>query len=164
MLAAKLSDGERLVYPKKLGAVLLALGHDPFLHRRGQERTKVVLVALDTSGSMPDSVVEWLTTLVGQTDGVESHWLSFDGRVVPFVPGERVGGGGGTDFQNVVDYAEGRLEVNGRRCEEMPEAVIMLTDGYAEPDRWIWLITDDGDDWPDRHHPPMSCHRITEGQ
>ncbi|MFC5827554.1 hypothetical protein [Nonomuraea insulae] len=65
-LASKLREGERLIYPKKLGAVLLALGHDPMLSRRGPERTKVVLVAIDTSGSMSDDVVEWLTTLVGQ--------------------------------------------------------------------------------------------------
>ncbi len=169
-LASKLRDGTRLVYPKKQGAVLLALGHDPMLSRRGQERTKVVLIALDTSGSMPDAVVEWLTSLVGQTDGVESHWVSFDGVVMPFVPGERVHGGGGTNFQNVVDYAEGRLPVNGRRFEERPDAVIMVTDGYAaevtpaDPDRWIWLITDGGDDWPDRHHPPMACHRVHTGE
>ncbi|WP_225993251.1 DUF2201 family putative metallopeptidase [Actinomadura rudentiformis] len=170
VLASKLDESERLVYPKKHGAILLALGHDPMLTRRGPERKKVVLIAFDTSGSMPDSVVDWLTTLVGQTDGVESHWLSFDGVVMPFVPGERVAGGGGTDFQNVVDYAEGRLTVNGKRFEEHPDAIIMVTDGYAphvtpaEPERWIWLITDNGDDWPDRHHPPMACHRVTSGR
>jgi hypothetical protein len=169
VLASKLEESDRLVYPKKQGAIMLALGHEPMLARRGPQRTKVVLVAFDTSGSMPDSVVDWLTTLVGQTDGVESHWLSFDGVVMPFVPGERVTGGGGTDFQNVVDYAEGRLEVNGRRLEVEPDAIIMVTDGYAphvtpaDPDRWIWLITDGGDDWPDRHHPPMACHRVTSG-
>ncbi|MFC7328195.1 hypothetical protein [Marinactinospora rubrisoli] len=168
-LASKLRDGERLIYPKKLGAVMLSLGFDPMLSRRGRERTKVVLVAIDTSGSMPDRVVEWLTTLVGQTDGVESHWLSFDGMVMPFAPGERVRGGGGTNFQNVVDYAEGRIEVGGRRFEERPDAVIMVTDGHAphvtpaDPDRWIWLITENGDTWPERHHPPMACHRVTTG-
>ncbi|MCF6476474.1 hypothetical protein FAF44_50275 [Nonomuraea sp. MG754425] len=168
-LAAKLREGERLVYPKKLGAVLLSLGHDPMLSRRGPERVKVVLVAFDTSGSMPDSVVRWLTTLVGQTDGVETHWLSFDGAVMPFAAGERVLGGGGTDFQNVVDYAEGRLEVGGRVLEQRPDAVIMVTDGYAprvtpaDPGRWIWLITDGGDTWPETHDPPMACHRVTTG-
>ncbi|WP_220270242.1 DUF2201 family putative metallopeptidase [Marinitenerispora sediminis] len=161
-LASKLREGERLVYPKKLGAVMLSLGFDPMLSRRGRERTKVVLVAIDTSGSMPDEVVEWLTTLVGQTDGVETHWLSFDGVVMPFVPGERVRGGGGTNFQNVVDYAEGRLEVGGRRFEERFDAAIMVTDGYAphvtpaDPDKWIWLITAEGDTWPERHNPPTS--------
>ncbi|MFU8853351.1 DUF2201 family putative metallopeptidase [Micromonospora sp. SL1-18] len=170
VLASKLSEGERLVYPKKYGGVLLALGHEPMLQRRGPERTKVVLVAFDTSGSMPDKVVTWLTTLVGQTDGVESHWLSFDGRVTPFVPGERVTGGGGTNFQNVVDYVEGRAEVDGKRFELEPDAIIMVTDGYAsavtpvQPDRWIWLITDDGDDWPERHQPPMACHRVRSGE
>lgn len=170
VLASKLAEGDRLVYPKKHGAVLLALGHDPVLARRGPERTKVVLIAFDTSGSMPDHVVEWLTTLVGRTDGVESHWLAFDGVVQPFVPGERVVGGGGTDFRNVVEYAEGRLEVDGRRFETQPDAIIMVTDGYAahvtpaDPGRWIWLITDDGDDWPDRHDPPMACHRVASAR
>ncbi|MEU1785480.1 hypothetical protein ABZ553_06250 [Streptomyces sparsogenes] len=169
VLASKLREGERLVYPKKHGAVLLALGHDPMLSRRGAERTKVVVVALDTSASMPQSVVDWITSLVGRTDGVESHWLSFDGAVMPFVPGERVLGGGGTNFQQVVDYVEGRLAVNGRRFEERADAVIMVTDGYApkvapaQPDRWIWLITEGGDDWPERHDPPMACHRVITG-
>ena len=167
VLASKLTEGERLIYPKKHGAVLLALGHEPFLQRRGPERTKVVLVAFDTSGSMPDHVVAWLTTLVGQTDGVQSHWLSFDGAVQPFKPGERVVGGGGTNFQHVVDYAEGRLEVDGKRFTEDVDAVVMVTDGYAprvtpaQPDKWIWLITDGGDEWPERHDPPMACHRVT---
>ncbi|GAA2213760.1 hypothetical protein GCM10009850_092230 [Nonomuraea monospora] len=169
-LASKLREGERLVYPKKLGAVLLSLGHEPMLSRRGPERVKVVLVAFDTSGSMPDAVVEWLTTLVGRTDGVETHWLSFDGEVMPFVAGERVLGGGGTNFQNVVDYAEGRLQVAGRAFEHRPDAVIMVTDGYApavtpsDPGRWIWLITDGGSTWPETHNPPMACHRVTTGE
>lgn len=166
VMASKLIEGERLVYPKKRGAILAALGRDPVLSRRGPERRKVVVIALDTSGSMPTSVVRWVTDLVGQIDGVEAHWLSFDGVVMPFQPGERVYGGGGTSFQAVADYVEGRTEVRGRHFDGRPDAVIMLTDGFAphitpaEPDKWIWLITASGDDWPDQHHPPMSCHRI----
>jgi hypothetical protein len=169
VLASKLREGERLVYPKKRGALLAALGQDPMLARRGNERTKVVVIAYDTSGSMPHHVVEWLTELVGQAEGVETHWLSFDGVVMPFVPGERVHGGGGTNFQNVADYVEGRLEVNGSRFDEHVDAIVMLTDGYAphitpaEPDKWIWLITEGGDEWPDQHNPPMACHRVITG-
>jgi hypothetical protein len=170
VLASKLREGERLVYPKKRGALLAALGHDPMLARRGLERTKVVVIAYDTSGSMPDRVVTWLTELVGKADGVETHWLSFDGLVMPFKPGERVLGGGGTNFQNVADYIEGRVEIEGiGRFEEAVDAVVMLTDGYAsaitpaEPDKWIWLITEGGDDWPERHNPPMDCHRVRTG-
>lgn len=168
-LASKLREGERLIYPKKLGAVLLSLGMDPMLSRRGQERTKVVLVAIDTSGSMPNAVIDWITTLVGQTDGVETHWLSFDGEVMPFRPGEAVLGGGGTSFANVVDYAEGRYAIEGKRFDESFDAAIMVTDGYAspvtprDPDRWIWLITDGGDTWPETHNPPMACHRVATG-
>lgn len=169
VVASKLREGERLVYPKKRGALLTALGHDPVLSRRGPVRDKVLVIAYDTSGSMPDSVVDWLTELVGRIDGVEAHWLSFDGVVMPFAPGERVYGGGGTSFQAVCDYVEGRTEVQGRRFEERPDAVIVLTDGYAphitprDPDTWIWLITEGGDDWPDAHDPPMACHRVTTG-
>ena len=104
--------------------------------------------------------------VVGRIDGVEAHWLSFDGAVMPFKPGERVRGGGGTSFQIVADYLEGRSEIDGRRFEERPDAVVVLTDGYAppitpaEPDKWIWLITEGGDDWPERRRPQMACHRI----
>ncbi|WP_330275485.1 hypothetical protein OG205_07375 [Lentzea sp. NBC_00516] len=166
VLGSKLREGERLVYPKKRGAVLAVLGHDPMLSRRGPVRDKVLVIAYDTSGSMPSSVVEWMTDLVGGIDGVRAHWLAFDGVVMPFRPGEPVLGGGGTSFQAVVDHVEGRSMVNGEHFEEQPDAVIMLTDGHAppvtpaEPDKWIWLITEGGDDWPDHHTPPMACHRV----
>ncbi|MGW0422372.1 DUF2201 family putative metallopeptidase [Streptomyces sp. NPDC003015] len=169
VLGSRLRDGERLVYPKKRGALLAALGQDPMLSRRGPVREKVLVVAYDTSGSMPDHVVEWLTRLVGRIDGVEAHWLSFDAAVMPFRPGERVYGGGGTSFQVVADYVEGRTEVDGRRFDVTPDAVVMLTDGYAppitpaEPDKWIWLITAGGDDWPETHNPAMDCHRVITG-
>ncbi|MEU0569786.1 hypothetical protein ABZ297_31015 [Nonomuraea sp. NPDC005983] len=166
VLGSRLRAGERLVYPKKRGALLAALRYDPTLARRGPERVRSLVIAFDTSGSMPGRVVEWLTELVGQVDGVEARWLSFDAVVMPFRPGELVYGGGGTDFGGVRDYVEGRLEVNGERIDTHPDAVIVVTDGHAppitpvQPDRWIWLITSDGDDWPDRQHPPMACHRV----
>ncbi|MEU9607397.1 hypothetical protein [Streptomyces sp. NPDC048057] len=169
VVASRLRDGERLVYPKKRGALLAALGHDPMLSRRGPVRDKVLVIAYDTSGSMPDRVVHWLTELVGGIDGVEAHWLSFDSVVLPFRPGERVYGGGGTSFQAVADYVEGRTAVDGLPFHTAPDAVVVLTDGYAphitpaEPDKWIWLITEGGDDWPDAHTPPMACHRVTTG-
>ncbi|WP_326725956.1 hypothetical protein OHT59_07630 [Streptomyces sp. NBC_00243] len=169
MLGSKLRDGERLVYPKKRGALLTALGQDPMLSRSGPVRDKVLVIAYDTSGSMPNRVIEWLTELVGRVDGVEAHWLSFDTVVMPFAAGERVYGGGGTSFQAVADYVEGRTEVNGRLCEASPDAVVMLTDGHAppitpaEPDKWIWLITEGGHEWPETHTPAMACHRVTTG-
>lgn len=166
VLGSKLREGERLVYPKKRGAVLAVLGHEPMLSRRGPVRDKVLVIAYDTSGSMPSSVVGWMTELVGGIDGVQAHWLAFDGVVMPFRPGEPVLGGGGTSFQAVVDYVEGRSTVDEKYFEERPDAVVVLTDGYAphvtpaEPDKWIWLITEGGDDWPDAHTPPMACHRV----
>jgi len=170
VLGSRLGEGERLVYPKKRGALLNALGQPPMLSRRGPIRRKVLVIAYDTSGSMPNHVVDWLTELVGRIDGVEAHWLSFDAVVMPFRPGERVYGGGGTSFQAVADHVEGRtVSGDGSTFDERPDAIVVLTDGYAppitpaEPDKWIWLITEGGDDWPDHHHPPMACHRVTTG-
>nr|WP_107908228.1 hypothetical protein [Streptomyces chartreusis] len=169
VLGSKLRDGERLVYPKKRGALLAALGQDPMLARRGPVRDKVLVIAYDTSGSMPAHVIDWLTELVGRIDGVEGHWLSFDAVVMPFAPGERVYGGGGTSFHVVADYVEGRTEVNGGRLDVVPDAVVVLTDGLAppitpaEPEKWIWLITEGGSEWPETHNPAMDCHRVTTG-
>ncbi|MFE2581135.1 hypothetical protein [Streptomyces sp. NPDC059378] len=166
VLGSRLRDGERLVYPKKRGALLAALGQDPMLARRGPVREKVLVIAYDTSGSMPQHVVTWLTGLVGRIDGVEAHWLSFDAVVMPFAPGERVYGGGGTSFQAVADYVEGRTAVDGQRLEVRPDAVVVLTDGHApaiapaEPEKWIWLITEGGSEWPETHTPAMACHRV----
>ncbi|MBS2537152.1 hypothetical protein KGQ20_30785 [Catenulispora sp. NF23] len=171
VLASKLAEGERLIYPKKRGAVLAALGEDPTLSRRGPERHRVVAIAVDASGSMPAAVVDWVASLVGQLDGVEAHWLSFDAAVVPFAPGDPLVGGGGTSFQAVADYLEGRAPSvkTGEPFDETLDAVIMVTDGIAapitpaEPDKWIWLITERGDDWPENHTPQMACHKVRTG-
>ena len=170
-MASLLKEGEKLQYVKKRGAIDMVLGRDPMLSRRGEEEVKRVLIALDTSGSMPQTVVEYLTQLVGYTDGVEALWVSFDGIVTLFVPGERVVGGGGTNFANVMDYAEGRLEINGHKLDDEPDAIIMLTDGEADPirpenpERWIWLITEHGRaDWIEKQPQPMDSHRITTGE
>ena len=171
VLASKLEEGERLIYPKKRGAVLAALGEDPTLSRRGPERHRVVAIAVDASGSMPPPVVDWVASLVGQLDGVEAHWLSFDAEVVPFNPGDPLVGGGGTSFQAVADYLEGRTPspVTKEPFDETLDAVIMVTDGYAphitprDPDKWIWLITENGEDWPEHHTPQMACHKVRTG-
>lgn len=168
-LASRLKPGEKLIYNKKRGALDLLLGNDPILGHRGDEEERLALVAIDTSGSMSQKVLDYLTQLVGHTDGVEFRWVAFDGVVEPFVAGEAVHGGGGTNFGNVMDYAEGRLAVNGQTLDIHPDVVLMLTDGYAapiqpaEPDKWIWLITEGGsDDWI-RAQGDMDSHKITTG-
>lgn len=168
-LASRLKEGERLIYNKKRGAIDLLLGNDPLLSRRGKEAERLAVVAIDTSGSMPDHVLRYLTQLVGHTDGVEFRWVAFDGVVAPFVPGEAVSGGGGTNFGHVMDYVEGRTAVNGQTLDFHPDVVLMLTDGYAspispaEPDKWVWLITENGsDDWI-QNQGDMVSHKIQTG-
>lgn len=166
-IASRIVEGERLEYNRKRGAVDLLLGMDPILSRRGDDEEKVVLVAIDTSGSMPQTVIDYLAELVGFTDGVKFHWVAFDGDVIPFVPGGDIAGGGGTDFGNVMRYAEGDLEVNGERLSTHPDAVVMVTDGWADPispaqpDKWVWLLTHPrGGEWLHAHKPSMSHHVI----
>lgn len=169
-LASRLKEGDRLIYSKKRGAVDMWLGNDPMLSHRGDEEEKVLVVAIDTSGSMPDHVLEYLTKLVGSTPGITFRWVAFDGVVEPFVPGEAVSGGGGTNFGHVMDYVEGRLEVDGAKLDVHPDAVLMVTDGYAppiypaEPEKWVWLITEGGTDhWLQTHKPEMAFHKIITG-
>lgn len=170
-VASKLTEGDRLRYDKNRGVIDMVLGNQPMLSYCGDEEEKVVLLACDTSGSMPEHVINYLTRMLGFTDGVEFHHCAFDGVLTPFRLGERPSGGGGTNFKCVQDYAEGRLEVNGHRMTEHPDAVIMLTDGYAspiqpeQPEKWIWLITEGGsDDWIKSQDTVMASFHIATGE
>lgn len=163
VLGSKLTHGGKLIYPRKRAGILSLLGYDsPMLHR-GPEKTKRVVRAIDTSGSMSQEFLNRFFKITGQTVGVEWVDLSFDAVVMPYQAGERVYGGGGTSFKIVQDYVEGNLEVNGKKFDGRYDAVLMVTDGYAphitpkEPGKWIWLVTEDGDMWMDGK---MLCHRI----
>lgn len=162
-IGSKIREGGRLVYPRKRAGILNALGHDsPMLHR-GPEKTKRVVRAIDTSGSMSSEFLERFFKITGQTTGVEWVDLSFDSVVMPYKPGERVFGGGGTSFKVVQDYLEGNLEIDGEKFDGRFDAVIVVTDGYApeitpkDPKKWIWLVTPGGSMWMD---PAMACHEI----
>jgi predicted metal-dependent peptidase len=164
VVGSKLQPGTRLIYPKKRAGVTMTLGLDPMLARRGDDRMVVLDVFLDTSGSVPQSVIEHIEKLVGDVPGVCVRYYMFDGIVMPLKPGERIMGGGGTNFQNCVEVAEGRLEVEGDIRDDEPDAVIMLTDGYApkvmpeDPGKWIWLITPGGDGWSGDFPYDMETH------
>lgn len=147
-------DGTRIAYCRKTGWWPTG---DPRISRplapKGKEEQSNVLIAIDTSGSMPDEVVQAVAETVGQIPKVKATWVTFDAQVHEFKPGEPLVGGGGTSFGPVVDYALG--------LEQFPDAIVAVTDGYAEkidppyPDRWLWLITPRGDQWPAKRRPPM---------
>src|SRR5690606_24038101 len=112
-LASRLDPGTKLVIPRKRMGITMTLGLDPMLYRRGNERRSVVDIYLDTSGSMPQGVIDWVSELVGEIPGCFARFYMFDGIVMKLVPGETVHGGGGTNFQNCVDVAEGNQQVEG---------------------------------------------------
>ena len=113
-------------------------------------RQRQVAIYLDTSGSVSDAVVEATARTVGRIPDTIAHWRTFDHEVHPFTPGEELPGGGGTSFEAV---AEDVVALDDDLDDPL-DAVLVLTDGYAEPiapprpERWIWLIVADGDTWP----------------
>ena len=76
----------------------------------------------------------------------------------------------GSSYAAATNWDAGFQAVSGDADLSKYDVVIMVTDGYApavspaQPDRWIWLITDGGDDWPERRDPPMATHRVVTGQ
>lgn len=162
-MASLPSFGGKLIYPRKRAAILGALGSDsPMLHR-GPEKKKLVVRAIDTSGSMSQEFLDKFFKVTGQTSGVEWVDLAFDAEVMPYSLGAQVHGGGGTNFGVVQEYVEGNREINGKKIDRKPDAVIMVTDGYApeitpaDPKKWIWLVTPGGSMWMENS---MACHEV----
>lgn len=157
-VGTRLRESDRLRWNRKITF------EDRF-SRRGRRLMKQGVVAIDTSGSMDQRLVDKLASLVQDHEDLDIKWVCFDGDVWPFQPGEAVRGGGGTSFAVIDDWIE--QQVDDGELDE-PDFVLVVTDGYAEPitprfpDSWIWLITPGGSDWPDRHRPQMSCRVIEE--
>jgi hypothetical protein len=121
---------------------------------RGKVEEKMIVIAIDTSGSMFfGDALDKIRGMVGQTKA-KSRWVWFDGEVWEFKPGEDMHGGGGTNCALVEAWI---LE----NCKRYPDAVVVVTDGIfqhftpSKPKRWHWVITRDGDPWPREHDVPM---------
>ena len=102
-------------------------------------QVKNILFMVDTSGSMSLPMVKDMYAeifgAIEQFGGKLSGWLGFfDDKVIPPTPFCSVSefkmikpkGGGGTEFGIVFDYVKENMQ------ENMPEAIVILTDGYAE--------------------------------
>jgi hypothetical protein len=157
-IASVRDEGSRLQYPRKLAGVMHLIGER--LTPNGYELRKSGVVAIDASGSMSSEFLDKVAALVGDDETLDIEWLSFDGHVWPFKPGEVMQGGGGTNFQIIDDYVAD--------LDEEPDFVLVITDGYApkftprDPDSWIWLITPGGDGWPGEAPHNMRCRVIDE--
>lgn len=160
-VASKLGSGHRWVWNRRTP------WEDRFAPR-GRMPKKSGAVFIDSSGSMPQEIIDKVAGLVGKVEGVDIDWHWFDARVGPFVPGGEILGGGGTSFQAIEDHVAGhsRAATSGRKtcCRRYPDFVLVLTDGYApevtpsRPRRWVWLIIPQGDYWPESSG--MSTHRV----
>lgn len=154
-IAERIMEGERLKYQRKVW-------WDPRVAHRGEETYKKVLIAVDASGSMCTRDLEFIASKLGETEGVEYEFLSFDGVVAPFTLGEPILGGGGTNFQIIEDYVRARAsgEIDGIGTDAGGgaggssdgdyDAILVVTDGYAakfsclEPEKYAFIITPNG--------------------
>lgn len=146
-IASKLKPGRRPMFNKRTVAVDTQLDRDPFLVNKGKQREKLLWVFIDTSGSMPGGVLEWIRTVVGDEDKLEIEYWCFDTELYEIEPGDPLKGRGGTCFFPIDDHYN--------KAEEKPDALVVFTDGYAEaiepvdPHKWVWMFppADSPPDW-----------------
>ena len=143
-MASLLEEDQRLQVLHRLCAVDIVFDRDPQVGFRGQKPLKKGLLLCDTSGSMGSKAVQWFTERCGQEAGLVLDMWAVDTQMYPIQFGEEVKGGGGTDFDAVVDYV--------RDLKDSYDFVVMYTDGYVnpfhphEPWKWVVLLTADGND------------------
>jgi predicted metal-dependent peptidase len=117
--------------------------------------TSLILVSIDTSGSMAEEDIEKMVALVGSLpeDQYEVHLTWFDTGVYHVKDVCIAQGRGGTSFNCIEDVAIQQAEIqgkDGKRLDRYPDVVVCMTDGIAakpqlsRPDRWIWIITEQG--------------------
>lgn len=119
------------------------------------------ILAIDVSGGMdPTRTQKWID---GKTVGGESYCreiVTFDLELHTYPdkkPTRAVHHSGGTTYRKLQEYVENHPD---------GPSVLVITDGFAEPiapahpDRWTWLITPDGHDWPAYAPRPMRVAHI----
>jgi predicted metal-dependent peptidase len=148
-LGSILMPSTRMQFPRKL------IGAYPFyeavnsgipLMPMGKDRIPSIAVYTDTSGSVPEAAVRDAHALVGEVPDAEAKFYNFTTVVTENTADEIRYDRGGTDF--------GCIDEHVMAQDEMPDAIIIVTDGYAPAinptwaDRAIWLIAEGGDMWP----------------
>lgn len=121
------------LYPQ----VILPVYEDRPAHR--------ILIAIDTSGSVPDNFIAVARAFAAQrASHVRITLVSFDVQCYECVdPAADLRGGGGTRAQAVEEFIK-------QRPDPYPDLVFLLTDGFTpppmprHPDRWIWLLMPGG--------------------
>jgi predicted metal-dependent peptidase len=143
-MASLLEEDQRLQVLNRLVAVDVVYERDPQVGFRGDKPLKKGLLLCDTSGSMGSRAVKWFTDKCGHEPGLVLDLWAVDTQMYPIQFGEEVKGGGGTDFDAVVDYV--------RDLKDPYDFVVLYTDGYVspfhphEPWKWCVLLTADGND------------------
>ena len=141
-MASLLEDDERLQVNKRLVALDQHYDRDPSFTYLGDKPVKTGLLLCDTSGSMDTNALKWFTERAGCEPGLVLDIWAVDTQMYPAKYGEPLQGGGGTDFDSVVEFV--------RAMDQPYDFVVMYTDGYVnpfhphEPQKWSVLLTPDG--------------------
>jgi predicted metal-dependent peptidase len=158
-MASLLEDDERLQVHKRLTAVDQYYDRDPQLTYRGDKPLKTGLLLCDTSGSMDTSALKWFTERAGAEPGLVLDIWAVDTEMYPVKFGEPLKGGGGTDFDSVVDFV--------RTMDQPYDFVVMYTDGYVnpfhphEPHKWSVLLTPDGNKSLSEQMPEVEFYELS---
>lgn len=130
------------IYPKAI--VPKTQTKDPKASEKG-DSLPVLVIALDLSGSIPQSLVKTLQGLLEDIPEklIKAYPCTWGTYLVPYEPGGGVAGGG-TEIQNVVDYVN--IIKNDTKTDPY---VLVITDGefpadFARPGKdWYFMAVND---------------------
>jgi hypothetical protein len=148
-IGSRLVPGLSMAFPKKeagLAPFYEEMGSGIPLRPMGKETERIVWGFIDTSGSMPEDLVNRCLALAGEIEGCETKWHTFATSVVEspdptIITYDR----GGTDFTAIDKFI--------MEAEDIPDCILIITDGHAPPiwpswsEEAIWVITENGSTW-----------------
>lgn len=132
---------------------------DPQIVFRGDKPLRTGLLIGDTSGSMGTHAIKWFASKCGQEEGLVLDIWAIDTQLYPVKMGTPLQGGGGTNFESVVEYC--------KSLQDPYDFVLMFTDGYVapwhphEPDKWTVLLTPDGNRQLEEQMPEVDFYHLT---
>ena len=132
---------------------------DPQIMFAGDKPLRTGLLICDTSGSMGIDAIKWFGEKCGREEGLVLDIWAIDTQMYPVKMGTPLQGGGGTNFESIVEFC--------KNMQEPYDFVILITDGHVapwhphEPEKWIVLVIPDGNKSLESQMPEVDFHYLT---
>jgi hypothetical protein len=130
--------------------VILPVSREETRRKDKSQKVPAMVMALDTSGSIPDQMKKTFVTLAKSIpqDRIKLFACTFQTSYVPLDLDNPQYYGGGTDFSAVEQFIRDKVEPE---LGHYPKAVVVITDGQAQfstarpgsenEDRWVWILS-----------------------